>query len=80
MKSRRVTCDVLLLSLVWWSRRSEHPQQNCDIELDNENLSLEAKICGRNISIRSPFHQASSRLLFRSMSTTVRRLSLSTNE
>ena len=33
-------------ALVWWSRRSENNPQNCDIELENDNPSLEAKICG----------------------------------
>jgi hypothetical protein len=33
--------------VVWWSRRNENSQQDCDIELNNENPSLEAKICGR---------------------------------
>jgi len=33
-------------SNIWWSRRSEYSQQDCDIELNNENPSLEAKICG----------------------------------
>ncbi len=32
--------------LVWWSRRSENSEQDCDIEFNNENPSLEAKICG----------------------------------
>lgn len=33
-------------SNIWWSRRSENNLQNCDIELDTDNPSLEAKICG----------------------------------
>jgi len=36
------------LYLVWWSRRSENSEQDCDIDFDNENPSLEAKICGKN--------------------------------
>lgn len=33
--------------LVWWSRRNEQTQTDCDVEFTNENPSLEAKICGR---------------------------------
>jgi len=33
-------------SNIWWSRRNENSEKDCDIEFDNENPSLEAKICG----------------------------------
>ncbi|CAF0988000.1 unnamed protein product [Rotaria sordida] len=33
-------------SNIWWSRRNENPLPDCDIALDNENPSIEAKICG----------------------------------
>jgi len=34
-------------SNIWWSRRNDDSQQQeCDIEFENENPSLEAKICG----------------------------------
>ncbi|CAF0848389.1 unnamed protein product [Adineta ricciae] len=33
-------------SNIWWSRRNDEAQKDCDIEFTNENPSLEAKICG----------------------------------
>jgi hypothetical protein len=32
---------------VWWSRRNDNSQSDCDFDLDYENPSLAAKICGR---------------------------------
>jgi len=36
-----------LFILVWWSRRNDNSQRDCGIDLDNENPSLEGKICGK---------------------------------
>ncbi|CAF4053664.1 unnamed protein product, partial [Rotaria magnacalcarata] len=30
----------------WWSRRDDSSEIDCKIEFENENLSLERKICG----------------------------------
>ncbi|CAM2722176.1 unnamed protein product [Rotaria socialis] len=36
-----------LRSNIWWSRRSESSLPDCDVAFDNENPSLEAKICAQ---------------------------------
>ena len=33
-------------SNIWWSRRDDTSESDCPLELDNENPSLEGKICG----------------------------------
>ncbi|CAF1592124.1 unnamed protein product [Adineta ricciae] len=33
-------------SNIWWSRRHDNSQADCDVEFHNENPSLEGKICG----------------------------------
>ncbi|CAM4761207.1 unnamed protein product [Rotaria magnacalcarata] len=33
-------------SNIWWSRRDDSSEIDCKIEFENENLSLERKICG----------------------------------
>ncbi|CAF2380867.1 unnamed protein product [Rotaria sp. Silwood2] len=33
-------------SNIWWSRRNENSQPDCKIEFENENPSLEEKVCG----------------------------------
>jgi len=43
------TCNVrsYLSIVVWWSRRNANSQRDCNIEFENENPSLEGKICGK---------------------------------
>jgi hypothetical protein len=38
------------LILVWWSRRNDNSHRDCDVEFENENPSLEGKICGKIFS------------------------------
>ncbi|UJR35519.1 hypothetical protein I4U23_028273 [Adineta vaga] len=33
-------------SNIWWSRRNDNSQGDCNVEFHNENPSLEGKICG----------------------------------
>jgi hypothetical protein len=44
-----------VLFLVWWSRRNENSDKDCDIELNYENPSLEAKICGKKEKQKKKF-------------------------
>jgi len=37
---------VSIRSNIWWSRRDDKSQRDCDIDFENENPSLEGKICG----------------------------------
>jgi len=39
----------LISILVWWSRRNEKSEINCDVDFQNENPSHEGKICGKTI-------------------------------
>jgi hypothetical protein len=69
--------------LVWWSRRNDKSQGDCDLQFENENPSLEGKICGKIIFIKIDyvlFLKILIRLLLCKMSTTICCMSLSTNE
>jgi len=33
-------------SNIWWSRRNDDLERNCNLDFENENPSLEGKICG----------------------------------
>lgn len=35
------------LHIVWWSRRNANTENDCNVAFDNENPSLEDKICGK---------------------------------
>ena len=39
-----------LFILVWWSRRNDNSPRECDVDFENENPSLEGKICGKEKS------------------------------
>ncbi|CAF4689917.1 unnamed protein product [Rotaria sp. Silwood1] len=46
-QSSEAMCELNYFCVIfWWSRRNENSSQDCDIALDYENPSLEAKICG----------------------------------
>jgi len=40
-------CFFYLFILVWWSRRNDNSQRHCEVEFENENPSIEGKICGK---------------------------------
>jgi hypothetical protein len=71
-----------VLFLVWWSRRNENSDKDCDIELNYENPSLEAKICGKKEKQKKNFINLKYvfRLLFCQMSATIWCLLVGTND
>ena len=49
--------NLVCFFLVWWSRRNENSDKDCDIELNYEDPSLEAKICGKKEKLKKYFHK-----------------------